>query len=241
MTRLFIRLDDAGAYMNHDNWIRAIALLDKYNICSTIAVIPNCQDAKLMSYGAVENWKDFIKEWSNNHVLALHGYNHVYEYDGLSNVRHKHKSEFAGAPQHVQENKIKRGLLLFQELGIDVQHFVAPGHSFDDTTVKIVSSFGLIVYDGFYPRAVKINGVSYFPLHFASLKNNLFGYSICLHPNTMTDEDFKNFEFFLEENINRIGDIRDVEYYKAGILDVLVHFLLNIIFKIKYFVRDINF
>lgn len=240
MRKYFLRLDDAGAYMDLQKWNKAIQILDDYNVKSCIAVIPNCDDPDLLQYGYVEEWKKIVLDWSRRHEIALHGHTHKYEYFGKSKVRVRPDSEFAGAPLETQKKKIESGLLSLRKMGLTIRYFVAPGHSFDKRTLQVLASQDLIVYDGFFPRPVIRNGLRFFPLHIASLRDTLGYASMCLHPNTMTEVDFARLNRFLRDKSGEIGDVNEVEYTNLTVLDLLFHCLLNNLFKLKYFVRNIT-
>ena len=127
MPNYILRLDDASEKRNIDNWSRVEAILDKYEVRPLVGVIPDCHDPKMENYptetidefwSRVHTWID--KGW----VVALHGYQHVYvTSEGGINPVNK-KSEFAGVSLDEQKEKIRNGVEIFREHGVNPEVFL---------------------------------------------------------------------------------------------------------------------
>ena len=48
----------------------------------------------------------------------------------------QNKSEFAGHPLEVQKKKIRQGIAVFRQHGIEPSVFFAPSHTFDHNTLE---------------------------------------------------------------------------------------------------------
>lgn len=202
-----IRLDDACPTMNHQKWVRMEALLDKYAVKPMVGVIPHNEDEEQkIDQEDASFWEKVISWEKKGWTIALHGYNHCYISDGgLKGLNPLwSRSEFAGLSLDVQRQKIKDGMAVFREHGLNPRYFFAPSHTFDDNTltalelesdIRIVSdtvatkpylyrNFVMIPQLGGHCEEIKIPGV----------------WTFCLHPNTMSDENFARIESFIKSH-----------------------------------------
>lgn len=201
MSKYIIRLDDAADRMDCNKWNRMENLLDKYNIKPLVGVIPNCKDEMMNKYEVDSGFWDKIRKWEEKKwTIALHGYEHVYyTTDGGINPVNK-RSEFAGLSLEEQKEKIKKGIKIFNENGIEPQVFFAPSHTFDENTIialkeesniRIISD--TIANDSYY-----YNGFTFVPQQSGKVRNLPFKINtFCYHPNIMTDNDFELLESFI--------------------------------------------
>ncbi len=213
-----LRLDDASEHWNIENWQRMHDLVRKYGIKPIIAIIPNNQDAKLLHFPLDPSYDETIHTWlSEGWTPALHGYNHVMDsQDGGVNPIN-HRSEFAGKPLDIQQEKIRNGYAMLNERGIDPHVFVAPGHTFDENTLEALRSETSIriVSDTIANDVWFENGFYFVPQQSGSVR--ALGFSVttfCYHPNTMRDEHFTELVSFLEKYHSNFGSFEDVELKK---------------------------
>ena len=112
------------------------------------------------------------------------------------------KSEFAGLDYNKQFELINTGKQILNNEGIKVDLFMAPSHSFDITTINVLKKCNIKhITDGFgiYPYDYK--GITFIPQLYASPLNHYFGiYTICLHTNTMNNEDLIKIVEFIKNN-----------------------------------------
>ena len=200
-----IRLDDACPTMDHAKWQRIEGILDKYGVRPMAGVIPHNEDPKQFIESADENFWKKVKVWeTKGWAIALHGYNHCYSSDGgLKGLNPMwSRSEFAGLPIEEQRAKIRKGVAIMRENGINPQYFFAPSHTFDENTlnalleecdIRIISDtiatkpyrykdFIIIPQFGGQCREMKLSGV----------------FTFCLHPSTMNDEAIEKTDIFLK-------------------------------------------
>ena len=129
MSKYIMRLDDACEKRNIQNWDRIEMILDKYEIKPLIGVIPNCEDSMMDGYSIDRGFKVRVKNWKDKGwTIALHGYNHVYSTNsgGINPVNYR--SEFAGESLKVQKEKIKKGVSILNNMGINPKVFFAPSY-----------------------------------------------------------------------------------------------------------------
>ncbi len=229
MVRYIIRLDDACPTMNRSNWNRVFRVLDRYSIKPIVAVIPNNRDKKMIIDEYDSCFWDKVKAWQESgYSIALHGYTHIYTSKSRGIVPMNTQSEFAGVDIEIQRDKIQKGCAIFKKENIKFNIWVAPAHSFDDNTLKVLKEETSvnIVSDGvsFYPYSAK--GFFWIPQQIWRFKEKRSGiWTICMHPNTMSELKFKEFEKFIEKNSDKfIGDINQIhqeyKYRKKSLIDI---------------------
>lgn len=206
-TKYLIRLDDACPFMDSKKWQRMEDLLDKYGVKPMVGIIPNNADPKTMIDPENPMFWDKAKAWQEKGwSIALHGYSHCYDseggMDGLNPMWRR--SEFAGIPLDRQRKKIRCGVAIMREHGINPKYFFAPSHTFDENTIVALreESDIRIISDtiGRYPY--KKDDFWFIPqITGHCVKMPIGGiYTFCFHPNTMSEVAFQNLEAFLKNN-----------------------------------------
>lgn len=215
--KYIIRLDDAAPTMSR-NWERMEMLLDRYNVKPIVAVIPDNQDPAFSYVEPRRDFWDIVRMWQQKGWgIAMHGYQHVYQTHDGGLVPINNKSEFAGLSFELQQEKIKKGWSIFMQHNIIPTIWVAPAHSFDDATLRALKAETpiSIVSDGIALNPFLEKGFSWIPQQLWSFKYMPFGtYTICLHPNTMTDTDFARLEVGLNKYKKHIVSVADIKLSK---------------------------
>lgn len=235
MSRYLIRLDDACPYMDSKKWQRMEDLLDKYGVKPMVGIIPANADPKTMIepensmfWGKAKVWKE--KGWA----IALHGYDHCYISDeGMKGLNPMwSRSEFAGVSLETQREKIRKGVYILKQYGLEAKYFFAPSHTFDENTLTALreESNIVIVSDtiGRYPY--KIDDFWFIPqITGHCVKMPLKGiYTFCFHPNTMNDSSFINLENFLKLYGGQFVNFNDIEltqYAEKKIFDKILSYI----------------
>jgi predicted deacetylase len=238
--KYIIRLDDACPTMNGEKWDRIEQILDRYNIKPIVAVIPNNEDEKqrideydLLFWDKVKKWQQ--KGWD----IALHGYSHVYSTkNGGLVFKTKKNSEFAGIPFDIQEEKIKKGMEIFNQYGIKTRIWVAPSHTFDENTLKALRKHTQIeiISDGITLNPYKKYGFTWIPCNTWKFRYYIYGYwTICVHPNTIAENTLLEMITFIEKHRKNIINVKDIYKINENInlLDHLFSFLFWKIRNIK--------
>ncbi len=223
-----MRLDDASEFMDIKKWTRMEKLLDKYNIKPIFGIIPANKDPDLILYGRVNGFWELMIRWKEKGwIPALHGYTHVFETndEGINPVNNR--SEFAGVNFNKQCQKIRDGIKILQEHGINPEIFYAPAHTFDENTLKALKKESKI-------RVISdtiANDIYYqYDFYFIPQQSGccrrlpLKTVTFCYHPNIMEKEDFKKLERFLSLYKSRfsIFDYRMLKKRKFGIKDKIL-------------------
>lgn len=203
--RYLIRLDDACPYMDINKWQRMEDILDRYGVKPMVGIIPANADPNTMVESENPLFWDKAKEWQDKGwAIALHGYDHCYiSNKGMQGINPMwSRSEFAGVSLEKQKEKIRKGVGILKNHGIDAKYFFAPSHTFDENTLialKEESSIRFISDTiGRYPYR---KGDFWFipQIKGHCVKVPMKGiYTFCYHPNTMNEQSFINLESFLK-------------------------------------------
>lgn len=207
--KYLIRLDDACPTMDSAKWRRMFAMLDSYGVRPMVGIIPYNEDPKQKIDAPDADFWNKAKLWQQKgYAIALHGYNHCYISDkGLEGLNPLwRRSEFAGVPLEVQKQKLRDGYAILKSHGVTPKYFFAPSHTFDADTLKALNECTdiRIISDTIATKPYRKHGFIFFPQvggHCAEMK--LKGtWTFCLHPSTMTDEQFVAVERFLKAHQN---------------------------------------
>ena len=131
------------------------------------------------------------------------------------------RSEFSGLSLEEQRDKIRKGFKIFKKNQIKPTVWVAPAHCFDyitlhalelETDIKIISDG--IAYSPYY-----FKGFYFIPQQLWKLKKKYFGiWTVCLHPDTMSDDEIQEFDkgLALLHNNCSFLDIDKIELIKRN-------------------------
>lgn len=238
-----IRLDDASEYMDREKWGRIETILDKYSIKPIVGIIPNNKDQELINdhtydgdfWNKAQKWEK--KEW----IIALHGYTHVYltESGGLNPINYR--SEFAGVSLEEQKNKIRKGIQIFKEKGLEAKIFFAPSHTFDLNTLRALKEETdiRIISDTIANDIYKWKGFYFIPQQSGKARKLPFKViTFCYHPNNMEEHEFLQLDNFLSKNSNKFITFQELKL-KNRSMNLYDKGLRKIYFSLKY-LRNFN-
>lgn len=230
-----IRLDDASDHMHVENWNRIEKLLDRNGVKPLVGVIPANRDPMLLEFSEDPGFWEKAQAWQDKGWrIALHGYEHVYSTKcaGINPV-HNH-SEFAGHTLEVQREKIREGMRILKEKGLNPTVFFAPSHTFDDNTIEAlrmesdIRTISDTVANDVYCR----NGFTFIPQQAGKVRKLPFKLTtICLHPNYTTDAELEEIEAFLKAYSARFVDPNEIG------LATRHRSLLDRFYEIAYFMK----
>jgi predicted deacetylase len=214
-TRFIMRFDDICPTMNWRVWRLLEHDLYELNIKPLMAVVPDNRDRDLMvSAPSVDDFWNSVRSWQKHGwTIGLHGYQHRYLTNAAGMYGRMPRSEFAGLPYEIQEIKLRNAVRIFREQQVSPEVWVAPAHSFDTTTVGILSKLGVrIISDGYaiYPYQ-DAEGVTWIPQQFGKFRKLPFGvWTICCHFNAWTDTDTNRFRQDLRKYHRHFTAVTDV-------------------------------
>jgi predicted deacetylase len=207
-----LRFDDVCPTMNWTVWTEIDEILTINNIKPILAVIPDNKKREFFIERENSSFWDYIRErqrqgWS----IGLHGYQHVGVTRNPGIIKMCPCSEFAGLPEEEQEAKISKAIEIFKANGVKPDLWVAPWHSFDHVTIKVLKRHGItIISDGFSLYPYVDGGMLWVPRQlsgFRRLRRPFGVYTVLFHHNSWTKRDLLTFR-------------RDVERYRAWIADL---------------------
>jgi predicted deacetylase len=215
-----IRFDDICPTMNWGVWDKIEQLLTPLEIKPLLAVIPDNQDPNLLFCPPNQRFWQRVREWqARGWSIALHGYQHRYVNNNGGMLKLSRKSEFAGLPRDAQEFKLHAGLAKFEKEGIRANAWVAPSHSFDETTVQLLSEAGIrVISDGLtiLPFEGKY-GITWVPQQMWEFRRRKRGvWTVCFHHNTWNEAKCDQFCREVREFRHNIETLDDVVCGWAG-------------------------
>lgn len=225
-----VRIDDVCPTMNWRVWEAVEEALAREQVRPIIAVVPDNQDPYLRVDTPDPRFWDRVLRWQDRGwTIGAHGYQHRYLTRDSGVIGLNHRSEFAGLPAVVQEEKLRASLDIFEQEGVHPRIWVAPSHSFDETTVATLMKLGLsVLSDGLslFPY-LDPAGLLRVPQQLWRFRRMPFGvWTVCCHVNGWTDEHVTRFSGDLRAFRDRIVDLDTVaERYgrrRRSVLDELV-------------------
>lgn len=208
MKKLIIRLDDISWDMNYDNFEKGMMLLLKHDIHPIIGVIPQNRDDTLVAFRqesekkiSEEEFWPLIRKLQNENgwEMALHGCYHLYTTSDSGFLQINSRSEFAGLSYDEQCELISRGKSILEKHGIKPITFMAPAHSFDETTIRALRDNGLTsITDGIALFPYVKHECLFVPQVGSAFVSFGVGYStVCIHLNEWGGDRFRDFDEFL--------------------------------------------
>lgn len=199
--RFLLRFDDICPTLNWANWDRITAVLDRLDVKPLLAVVPDNRDEQLMVDPPNPRFWDLVREWqSRGWAIAMHGYQHAYVTNDPGIVGLNSYSEFTGLPYDEQRRKIDAALAIFSREKVTPAAWIAPAHSFDETTVQVLLERGIrVISDGFYWRHVRKLGATWVPQQLWQFRRLPAGlWTVCVHSNGLSEEGVARLERDIE-------------------------------------------
>lgn len=241
--KIYVRLDDACPWMDHDKWDRIIDILDRNEIKPLIGIIPQNLDSQTrIKDENPDFWNKMTLLASRGYSIALHGFDHrcVTDCGGVNPVHQR--SEFAGLPLNVQREKIRKGIAIFESHGLTPKYFFAPSHTFDANTLVALEKESEIrlICDTFKLYPYKLGDFTVIPQQMGSFRHPPLpgSWVFCFHPNNMKDSEFEAFESFIRDHRELFHDFNEFDECAASV-SLLKRVVNYICFKSYLFFRKI--
>lgn len=249
MARYLLRFDDICSTINWDVWYQIEAILDKYSIQPIMAIVPDNQDEKLRYATANDDFWATVRSWqAKGWSIGMHGYQHVLNYSKSSLLKISNLSEFAGQDSNVQRIKLRSAQSILNKNGIFPKVFVAPAHSFDHNTIRIVKEVGIdIISDGMHiwPYRDQFD-ILHIPQQLWRFRKMPFGvWTVCFHHNTWGEKELTEFEhnlsLFHNDIINLDKLLNNHEYQQKRIIEtILEKVAISLINTRKYIKKNLK-
>lgn len=198
--QIIIRMDDITPDMDWEKFYKVKGVLDKYNIKPLLGIVPDCKDDLLHFEEPHSDFFEVIRGLvREGYEIAQHGTYHMYETEETGLLGINPFSEYAGISYDVQYEKIKAGKDILNQNGIETDVFMAPGHTFDENTLKALKALDFkALTDGLYSEAYVREGIICVPCRLARMDVMTGFDTLCLHSNLMSDADIKELEMFAD-------------------------------------------
>ncbi len=219
-SRYIVRFDDICPTMNWQVWEGIESFLDRFGVKPILAVVPDNVDPKLIVDEPRADFWDRVRGWqAKGYTIAIHGYQHRYVNTNPGIMGITPQSEFAGLSPAEQEEKLRKGLAIFEAQGVKADAWVAPSHSFDDVTVDLLARLGVpVISDGLWPMPhTRPNGITWVPQQlwgFERMKPGIW--TVCNHHNKWSPERLARFGAELEAFAPEMTDVATVVRTHAG-------------------------
>lgn len=222
MRSITIRIDDVCPTMDWEAFSRFADLLDKYEIKPLIGVIPDNKDPMLdagdkrnKAFDDPAGYAAWLKRLSDKGwIISMHGVHHVYTTQKGGLFPMNDFSEFAGVELKDQYRLIRHGLICLRKLGIKTDIFMAPGHSFDKNTLRVLRRFGFTrITDGYGNFPYERLSFIFLPISFlrkAELKGKDGITTFVVHPAEMSDKEFEEYEDLFENRREQFKDYSEM-------------------------------
>lgn len=210
--RYLLRVDDLCPTVNRESWRRLAALIHEVNLKPILAVVPENQDPDLRVSEPDESFWDQMRAMEQaGAAIALHGYQHRTESRGRSQVPLQRASEFAGVSAPIQRTWIRASLEILHSHRLNPRLWVAPRHGFDCNTLEALLAEGIsVLSDGFARRPYLRDGFTWVPQQLWAPAEKRAGlWTICLHVNTITAQQFDEFAAFASEHAAQFTSVAE--------------------------------
>lgn len=187
-----LRIDDVVPGFPWEKFKPLEETILELGIRPVIGVVPDNQDASLNFEPLRADFFEQIRSWRRSGwTVAQHGYQHLYTSFGRDFLGRTRKSEFLGYSGPRQEEMLRKGKEVLEAEAVWDPVFMAPSHSFDETTLGALESLGFrFVTDGWGVHPYEVRGLRFVPQLFATPRTLGPGlYTICLHIGTMSRSD----------------------------------------------------
>lgn len=241
------RMDDITPDMNWEKFWNYMSIFKEYGVVPLLGVVPENRDTGLSIGRTEENFWEIIRglQKRGEAEIAQHGFRHILKntvsksYPG-GIYGFKHFSEFAGICYSEQYGMIKNGKDILQSHGIFSDIWMAPYHSSDKTTLKVLKKLGFrYVTDGIALYPFKYQGLIFIPQQLWQPRRFPFGvFTVCLHINDSDDELYSKVKNHLKSGSN-ITSFNAVKEQHGGIYKSLMNILFSFFYSGIRYIRII--
>lgn len=186
----------------------------RFSIRPILAVVPdNCDPELVADAEDPAFWSRMRGLQQEGWTIALHGLRHDCRAAGRSLVPLHRRSEFAGVPAEKQLRMLEEGLRILNGYGLSPTVWAAPRHGFDRNTLAGLKQVGIhTVSDGLSRFPFCEDGILWIPQQLWAGQQMPDGvWTICVHANTISDQEFAALESFLDRHAAEFLSVAQVE------------------------------
>jgi predicted deacetylase len=212
--RYLVRFDDICPGMRWSVWREIEKILVDNDVRPMLAVVPQNEDPTLDVDAREPRFWELVRGWqARGWTIGLHGYQHRYVTRAAGLVGLNQRSEFAGLPYAEQLAKLRRAVDIFGAESVRPDVWIAPGHSFDATTVAALGDVGIrAISDGFFVSSHRDErGTLWVPQQLWSFRYRPCGdWTVCYHHNDWAARDVTRFAADVAKYRSRITSFGEI-------------------------------
>ena len=218
--KYILRLDDIAPNMNWRGFTEIQIACEETGIKPLLGVIPDNRDPQLLKFprAPFPFFHEMRRLQEADWTIAQHGFQHLCTSRSGGLLGLANKSEFAGLPFALQRKKIEAGRSILAANGLPTDIFMAPSHSFDESTLSGLVDLGFTqVTDGLSLLPYRDRGLLFIPQLFGAPKPMPFGlFTFCLHLNTMSVSEIFRVAGFLRRHAKHFVPFTDAERFESS-------------------------
>jgi predicted deacetylase len=209
-----VRFDDLCPTMGWSSWEPVEEALVAAGVRPLLGIVPDNRDPKLHLEPARPDFWDRVRAWRDRGwSIGLHGCHHVLTAGERGAYGWDERTEFAGLPPERQHELVARAVGVFEREGVRPDVWIAPNHSFDETTLAALRSHGVgVVSDGHgvFPHR-DAGGTVWVPMQLWRFRERPLGvWTVCFHHNRWGEREVAAFVRDLDAYSDRITDLPTV-------------------------------
>lgn len=210
-----VRFDDICPTMNWGIWDQIETVLRDLRIKPILAVIPDNRDPTFKYCDERTDFWDRVRQWQKwGWAIGIHGHQHLYVTADAGILGGSPRSEFAGLGYEEQKRKLERAIAIFRREKIESRLWIAPSHSFDETTLQVLKELGItIISDGLSSRPyVDLKGLTWVPVQISKFRRiySFCTWTVCLHHNKWAQNQLNQFRHDVTRFCADITSLDDV-------------------------------
>ena len=203
--KIAIRMDDITPDMDWEKFHFFEKLFEEVGITPLLGIVPDNQDENLHRNESYADFWSYMKKLQDKgYVLALHGYQHVYSTKSGGMFPLNDFSEFAGRSYEEQKKDLQAAKRILEANGIHTDIFMAPAHSYDANTLKVLKELGFHkITDGFGKKPYMWKGITFYPISFMlsrSLKKSAGYTTMVIHANTVSENQLDQYRELMQKH-----------------------------------------
>jgi len=203
-----LRFDDITPTSNWAVIDAVFERCDAHGVKPLLAVVPDNKDPRLVVQDARADFWDLLsRRHEDGWAIGLHGLHHVYETTDAGIIGVNPRSEWAGVAPATQRARMHAALDIFAKHGIRPDAWVAPAHSFDDATCRVLREAGITaISDGYFPApSIDRHGLRWIPCQSGSLQPWPWGlWSVAMHLDAWNRSDIADFDRLLGKHAHEM-------------------------------------
>jgi predicted deacetylase len=242
-----VRFDDICPTMDWESWDKIEKVLVSEGIKPMLAVVPDNRDKKLQVGQENEHFWSKVRDWQKmGWSIAIHGYQHLYQTNDPGLLGLNKYSEFSGLSYDQQSKKLQKAFKIFKNHEVKPDLWIAPAHSFDKVTVRVLSDLGIeVISDGFFKEPVKHMNMIWIPQQLWKFRQFHTGiWTVCLHINGSNKESLErictDLIRYSESIVSLDHVLKNSSFNSLSIFDRIFSFIWKSLIKLKRLINRLR-